>query len=150
MFNPIHRLNQDIFQACPLIVLRNLLLIAMSLNVTSSRQFTSELKKCDYTASCPVHTGFETSDPDHMSGKKMGQLGLHCECRLRSRAVLIWAFQNQEERPKRQSVRGTLKLKREASTSSFPMGKKHTEYLECASQPPADKESRAEYLRFDC
>lgn len=37
VFNPIHRLNQDIFQVCPPIMLRNLFLIAtMSLNVTSS------------------------------------------------------------------------------------------------------------------
>lgn len=34
--------------------------------------------------------------------------------------------------------------------SVFKGGKKHTEYLECASQPPMDKESsRAGYLRIN-
>lgn len=90
----------------------------------------------------------------------MGQLGLHCEWSSREVVVGGWVvvvggmvrtLQNQEERPKRQSVRATRAGARGFILSAFKKGgNKHTEYLECVSQPPMDKESwRAEHLRIN-
>lgn len=104
----------------------NLLLLPrqkVCLNVTLSRRFTSELKKCDYMHSCPVHTGLETPDPDHMwVKKKLGQLGLHCECSFRSRAVYLYGLSKIRRKGPKDRVWEALALKWEASTSQFWMG----------------------------